>query len=83
MRWCTRSGAARTVVIATGGFVPLLLALLVAPGMVQAGVLTAGAALGALVYLATTMQPALRGLAATASRLATLKVSARLTTPAA
>ncbi|MFI5559356.1 ABC transporter ATP-binding protein [Amycolatopsis japonica] len=62
-----RSGAARTVVIATGGFVPLLLALLVAPGMVQAGVLTAGAALGALVYLATTMQPALRGLAATAS----------------
>ncbi len=62
-----RSGAARTVVIATGGFVPLLLALLVAPGLVADGVLTAGAALGALVYLATTMQPALRGLAATAS----------------
>lgn len=62
-----RSGAARTVVIATGGFVPLLLALLVAPGMVAAGELTAGAALGALVYLATTMRPALRGLAATAS----------------
>lgn len=62
-----RSGAARTVVIATGGFVPLLLALLVAPGMVANGELTAGAALGALVYLATTMQPALRGLATTAS----------------
>jgi ATP-binding cassette subfamily C protein len=62
-----RAGALRTVVISIGGFVPLLLALLVAPGMVVSGELTAGAALGALVYLATTMQPALRGLAATAS----------------
>ncbi|MEC3975463.1 ABC transporter ATP-binding protein, partial [Amycolatopsis sp. H20-H5] len=62
-----RSGAARTLVIPIGGFVPLLLALLLAPGMVASGQLTAGAALGALVYLATTMQPALRGLAATAS----------------
>jgi ATP-binding cassette subfamily C protein len=34
--------------------------------MVASGALTAGAALGALVYLATTLQPALRGLAATA-----------------
>jgi ATP-binding cassette subfamily C protein len=62
-----RSTALRTLVISIGGFLPLLLALLVAPGMVISGELTAGAALGALVYLAATMQPALRGLAATAS----------------
>ncbi|MFD8493860.1 ABC transporter ATP-binding protein [Amycolatopsis sp. NPDC059657] len=62
-----RSSALRTLVISIGGFLPLLLALLVAPGMVAAGTMTAGAALGALVYLATTMQPALRGLAATAA----------------
>jgi ATP-binding cassette subfamily C protein len=62
-----RSAALRTTVIYVGGFAPLLLALLFAPGMVRSGELTAGAALGALVYLSTTMQPALRGLAATAS----------------
>jgi ATP-binding cassette subfamily C protein len=61
-----RSTALRTVVITVGGFLPLLLSLLIAPGMVASGALTAGAALGALVYLATTLQPALRGLAATA-----------------
>jgi len=62
-----RSGALRSLVVALGGFVPLVLALALAPGMVARGELTAGAALGALVYLATTLQPALRGLAATAS----------------
>ena len=61
-----RSSALRSLLISLGGFVPLLLALALAPGMVADGRLTAGAALGALVYLATTMQPALRGLAATA-----------------
>jgi ATP-binding cassette subfamily C protein len=61
-----RSSALRALVISLGGFVPLLLALALAPGLVARGELTAGAALGALVYLATTMQPALRGLAATA-----------------
>jgi ATP-binding cassette subfamily C protein len=61
-----RSSALRALVISIGGFVPLLLALALAPGLVVRGELTAGAALGALVYLATTMQPALRGLAATA-----------------
>lgn len=61
-----RSTALRTVVITIGGFVPLLLSLLAVPGMVASGELTTGAALGALVYLATTLQPALRGLAATA-----------------
>ncbi|MFG1639314.1 ATP-binding cassette domain-containing protein [Amycolatopsis sp. NPDC049252] len=61
-----RSSALRSLVISLGGFVPLLLALSLAPGLVASGELSAGAALGALVYLATTMQPALRGLAATA-----------------
>jgi len=61
-----RSSAIRALVISLGGFIPLLLALALAPGLVARGELTAGAALGALVYLATTMQPALRGLAATA-----------------
>ncbi|MEV8609649.1 ABC transporter ATP-binding protein [Amycolatopsis sp. NPDC051373] len=60
------SGAARSLVISLGAFVPLIGSLAVAPGLVTKGELTAGAALGALVYLATTMQPALRGLAATA-----------------
>ncbi|WP_216210871.1 ABC transporter ATP-binding protein [Amycolatopsis aidingensis] len=59
--------AMRTLVIAVGAFVPLVLVLVMAPGMVAAGQLTAGAALGSLVYLASTMQPALQGLASTAS----------------
>ncbi|MFE0022407.1 ATP-binding cassette domain-containing protein [Amycolatopsis sp. NPDC059021] len=62
-----QAGAARAVVIGLGAFVPLVLALLLAPGLVRRGELTAGAALGALVYLATTMEPALRGLASTAT----------------
>ncbi|GAB3480199.1 ATP-binding cassette domain-containing protein [Amycolatopsis cihanbeyliensis] len=59
--------AMRTLVIAIGAFLPLVLVLVMAPGMVAAGQLTAGAALGSLVYLASTMQPALQGLASTAS----------------
>ncbi|GAB2761690.1 ABC transporter ATP-binding protein [Amycolatopsis magusensis] len=62
-----KATAMRTLVIAIGGFCPLVLVLVYAPGMVAAGELTAGAALGSLVYLATTMQPALQGLASTAS----------------
>ncbi|WP_051124902.1 ATP-binding cassette domain-containing protein [Amycolatopsis benzoatilytica] len=62
-----RSGALRSLVVAFGGFVPLVLSLALAPSLVSRGELTAGAALGALVYLATTLQPALRGLATTAS----------------
>lgn len=62
-----RMAAARTAVIATGGFLPLLLALAAAPGLVASGRLTAGAALGSLVYLATSLQPAVQGLGATSS----------------
>lgn len=61
------AAALRTLVIAVGGFAPLLLVLLVAPGMVAAGTMSAGAALGSLVYLANTLEPALQGLAVTAS----------------
>lgn len=62
-----RMAAARTAVIALGGFLPLLLALAAAPGLVAAGRLSAGAALGSLVYLAISLQPAVHGLGATSS----------------
>lgn len=61
------ASALRTLIVAVGGFAPLLLVLAVAPGMVVAGRMTAGAALGSLIYLAGSLQPALQGLAATAS----------------
>jgi ATP-binding cassette, subfamily C, bacterial len=64
-RRLARSTAARSVVIGLGGFLPLVLALATAPGMVASGRLTAGTALGALVYLAATVQPALHALSAT------------------
>lgn len=59
--------ALRGVVIALGGFAPLVLLLLMAPGMVRAGRLTVGEVLGAVVYLSTSVQPALRRLADTTS----------------
>lgn len=61
--------ALRGVVIALGGFAPLVLLLLVAPGMVRAGTLTVGEVLGAVVYLSTSVQPALRRLADTTSTI--------------
>ncbi|KOX20241.1 ABC transporter [Saccharothrix sp. NRRL B-16348] len=61
--------ALRGVVIALGGFAPLVLLLLVAPGMVRAGTLTVGEILGAVVYLSTSVQPALRRLADTTSTI--------------
>ncbi|ONI87307.1 ABC transporter [Saccharothrix sp. ALI-22-I] len=61
------AAALRGVVIALGGFAPLVLLLVMAPGMVRAGTLTAGEVLGAVVYLSTSVQPALRGLADTTS----------------
>ncbi|WP_157577153.1 ATP-binding cassette domain-containing protein, partial [Saccharomonospora iraqiensis] len=65
-----RMGAAtatRILVVSVGAFVPLLLVLFLAPGMVAAGTLTQGAVLATVVYLSTTLQPALQGLAATTS----------------
>ncbi|MCE6997784.1 ABC transporter ATP-binding protein/permease [Saccharothrix sp. S26] len=61
--------ALRGVVIALGGFAPLVLLLLMAPGMVRAGTLTTGEVLGAVVYLSTSVQPALRRLADTTSTI--------------
>ncbi|MBP2334327.1 ATP-binding cassette subfamily C protein [Saccharothrix coeruleofusca] len=64
MAWAS---ALRGVVITLGGFAPLVLLLVVAPGMVASGALSAGEVLGAVVYLSTSVQPALRRLADTTS----------------
>ncbi|MFR9731042.1 ATP-binding cassette domain-containing protein [Saccharopolyspora sp. MS10] len=56
--------ALRTLVIGIGGLLPVLLVLLAAPSAVASGRLSAGAVLGALVYVTGTVQPALHGLAA-------------------
>lgn len=61
-----RAGALRTLVLSLGGIVPLVLVFLVAPGMVARGALTAGALYGAVVYLTTSVQPALIALGQTA-----------------
>jgi ATP-binding cassette subfamily C protein len=66
-RRLARATAARSAVIGVGGVAPIVLSLAVAPGLVASGRLSAGDALGALVYLATTMQPALRGLSSATS----------------
>ncbi|MCS7476443.1 ABC transporter ATP-binding protein/permease [Umezawaea endophytica] len=57
----------RGLVIAVGGFAPLALLVVAAPAKVASGQLTAGAVLGAVVYLSTSVQPALRRLADTTS----------------
>ncbi|MEU4802580.1 ABC transporter ATP-binding protein [Actinosynnema sp. NPDC023587] len=64
MAWAS---ALRGVVISVGGFLPLVLLLVMTPGMVAAGTLTAGEVLAAVVYLSTSVQPALRRLADTTS----------------
>jgi ATP-binding cassette subfamily C protein len=61
--------ALRGIVIALGGFAPLVLLLLMAPAMVRAGTLTVGDVLAAVVYLSTSVQPALRRLADTTSTI--------------
>ncbi|RKT53232.1 ABC transporter ATP-binding protein [Saccharothrix australiensis] len=64
MAWAS---ASRGVVISVGGFLPLALLLVLAPTMVAAGTLTVGDVLAAVVYLSTSVQPALRRLADTTS----------------
>ncbi|ATE52977.1 MULTISPECIES: ATP-binding cassette domain-containing protein [Actinosynnema] len=54
-----RSAALRGVVIGLGGFAPVVLLVLLAPG----SGLSAGGLLGAVVYLGTSVRPALSGLA--------------------
>jgi ATP-binding cassette subfamily C protein len=60
------ASATRELVTSLGGLLPLLLVLAFAPAMVADGRLSAGAVLGAVVYLATNVQPALVGLGQTA-----------------
>jgi ATP-binding cassette subfamily C protein len=60
------ASANRELVTSLGGLLPLLLVLAFAPAMVADGRLTAGAVLGAVVYLVTNVQPALIGLGQTA-----------------
>ncbi|MBW4721716.1 ABC transporter ATP-binding protein [Saccharothrix obliqua] len=61
------ASALRGAVIGVGGFLPLALLLVLAPGMVARGALSAGDVLAAVVYLGTSVQPALRRLADTTS----------------
>lgn len=63
----SRAGALRGLVMSLGGFVPLVLVLAVAPGLVAHHVVSAGAVLGAVVYLTTGVQPALLALGQTAA----------------
>ncbi|AHH94650.1 ABC transporter ATP-binding protein [Kutzneria viridogrisea] len=60
-----RAGAVRILLVALGGIVPLALVLLLAPGLVRSGQLTAGAVAGAVTYLTTSVQPALHSLLVT------------------
>ncbi len=60
------AGALRSLVVSLGGLVPLVLVLAAAPGLVADGRLSAGAVLGAVVYLTTGVGPALVALGQTA-----------------
>ena len=53
--------AIRSTCLAIGGWLPLVLLLAAAPWLIGRG-LTAGAVLGALVYVASGLQPALHTL---------------------
>ncbi len=61
------ANALRATVIAIGGFVPIVLLVAFAPPLVRSGELTTGAVLAAVVYLTTSVNPALHGLARTTS----------------
>ncbi|MGW4209642.1 ABC transporter ATP-binding protein [Lentzea sp. NPDC004789] len=57
----------RATVIAIGGFAPVALLVAFAPPFVASGELTTGAVLAAVVYLTSSVTPALHGLASTTS----------------
>ncbi|MDG4766099.1 ABC transporter ATP-binding protein [Solwaraspora sp. WMMD406] len=63
-RRLARIAATRGLILAIGGWLPLVAVLLAAPWLVRRG-LTAGAVLGALVYVTTALQPALQSLVQT------------------
>ncbi|SHF00784.1 ABC transporter ATP-binding protein [Streptoalloteichus hindustanus] len=56
------ASAFRVVVVAVGGYLPLALVLVAAPGLVAAGRMSPGAVVAAVAYLTTGVQPALRSL---------------------
>ncbi|WP_432958674.1 ATP-binding cassette domain-containing protein [Micromonospora haikouensis] len=60
-RTLARMAAVRSLSLGLGGWLPLAVLLLAAPWLVDRG-LTAGAVLGALVYVSTGLQPALHTL---------------------
>ncbi|BCL17858.1 ATP-binding cassette domain-containing protein [Micromonospora sagamiensis] len=60
-RTVARMTALRSLSLGLGGWAPLAVLMLAAPWLVARGV-TAGAVLGALVYISTGLQPALRAL---------------------
>jgi ABC-type multidrug transport system fused ATPase/permease subunit len=62
VRALARATAMRTVVIAIGGYLPLVMILLVTPRLTDHGELTTGAILGAITYVTTNLEPALRSL---------------------
>ncbi|TWH69966.1 ATP-binding cassette domain-containing protein [Micromonospora olivasterospora] len=60
-RTLARMSAVRSLSLGLGGWLPLAILLLAAPWLVGRG-LTAGAVLGALIYVSTGLQPALHAL---------------------
>ncbi|MFJ8966355.1 ABC transporter ATP-binding protein [Lentzea sp. NPDC102401] len=61
------ANALRATVIAIGGFTPIVMLVAFAPPLVASGQLTTGAVLAAVVYLTSSVNPALHGLARTTS----------------
>jgi ATP-binding cassette, subfamily B, bacterial RamB/AmfA len=59
-RALARAGAVRTLVVALGAQLPLVVVLLAAPWLVGGGHLSVGAVTGAVVYLTGSLEPALR-----------------------
>ncbi|RAO49948.1 Protein STAR1 [Micromonospora saelicesensis] len=60
-RMLARMAAIRSLSLGIGGWLPLLVLMVTAPWLVERG-LTAGAVLGALIYVSTGLQPALHTL---------------------
>jgi ATP-binding cassette subfamily C protein len=59
------ASALRTLIVALGGVVPLVLVLAASPALVHSGRLSNGAVVGAVTYLTTGVRPALRALVQT------------------
>jgi ATP-binding cassette, subfamily C, bacterial len=59
-RAMARAGAVRTLVVALGAQLPVVVVLLAAPWLVGGGHLSVGAVTGAVVYLTGSLEPALR-----------------------